>query len=160
MAANQPDSKTRAILFLCLGNICRSALAEGILRDLAVTGGKEGLLTIDSAGTGGWHVGEAPDPRAISKAAEHGVDISGQRGRQVGRDDFDRFDLILAMDRSNLETLRARAPGTHRAELHQFMVYTQGRNEDVPDPYYGGPEGFETVYRMLKKGCLALLDDL
>ena len=158
MALDNPDGKPRAILFVCLGNICRSALAEGVFRQLAAARDIE--VAIDSAGTGSWHIGEAPDPRAIDKAAEYGVDISKQRGRQVSAGDYDRFDLILAMDRSNLETLRARAPKNARAELHQFMPYALGRDADVPDPYYGGPEGFETVYRMLEEGCAAILSRL
>ena len=120
----------------------------------------ESSLTFDSAGTGDWHVGDPPDSRAIAKAAQHEIDISGQRGRQVAAADFDDFDLMLAMDRSNLQTLADRAPVSHGAGLYLFMDYTLGRNEDVPDPYYGGPEGFDLVFRMIEEGGDALLERL
>ena len=154
------DRKPTAILFVCLGNICRSAMAEGIFRTLATARGCEDGLIIDSAGTGNWHVGKPPDSRAVSKAHEHGIDISGQRGRQVAAADFDRFDLVLAMDRANLETLRARAPAVHHAHLQLFMSFASGRDVEVPDPYYGGPGGFEQVYRMIEAGGTTLLDRL
>ncbi|MCP4315817.1 MAG: low molecular weight phosphotyrosine protein phosphatase [Hyphomicrobiales bacterium] len=160
MAPEATDRKSTAILFVCLGNICRSALAEGIVRNLAEERGLADMLTIDSAGTGSWHVGEPPDSRAIAKAAQYVIDISEQRGRQVAQEDFDRFDLMLAMDGSNLQTLHARSPNSCRAGLNLFMDYTVGRNEDVPDPYYGGPDGFETVFRMIERGGAALLDGI
>lgn len=150
--------KPTSILFVCLGNICRSAMAEGIFRDQASKRGCSEELMIDSAGTGSWHVGNPPDSRAVAKALEHGIDISGQRGRQVGPEDFGRFDLILAMDRSNLETLEVRAPARHRAQVALFMAYANGQEKEVPDPYYGGPEGFEQVFRMIEAASSALLD--
>lgn len=156
MTSETTDRKPASILFVCLGNICRSALAEGIFRNLAGGIGMDNRLAIDSAGTGSWHVGDPPDSRAIAKAAQYDVDISGQRARQVCEEDFDRFDLILAMDRSNLRTLADRAPASCSAGIFLFMDYTLDRDEDVPDPYYGGPEGFEKVYRMIEEGGKSL----
>jgi len=157
MAPEPTNRKPTAILFVCLGNICRSAMAEGIFRKLAAKDGRDAGLVIDSAGTGSWHVGKPPDLRAIAKAREHGIDIAGQRGRQVASADFQHFDLMLAMDRSNLETLLARAPASHHARIHLFLSHATGRNADVPDPYYGGPEGFEQVYRMIEDAGTELL---
>jgi protein-tyrosine phosphatase len=140
------------ILFVCLGNICRSSLAEGILRHVAA----DDLVDVDSAGTGGWHIGDPPDRRSIAVARKHGVDIARQRCRKVDASDFEPFDLILAMDRSNLANLRAMAPPAAQHKLHLFLDYTLGVDRDVPDPYYKGPEGFETVYDMLLQGCRSL----
>lgn len=146
---------TKAILFVCLGNICRSPLAEGICRNMTQSRGL-GELLIESAGTGSWHVGDPPDPRSIAKAAEYGINIADQRARKIRSSDFERFDLILAMDRSNLSTLRAAAPEANRNRIHHFMTLALGQPVDVPDPYTGGADGFETVYRMLDEGCEAL----
>ncbi|MTH98215.1 low molecular weight protein-tyrosine-phosphatase [Roseibium sp. RKSG952] len=137
---------TKAILFVCLGNICRSPLAEGIFRRRAEERGQTDTYRFDSAGTGAWHVGNPPDPRSIAIARHHGIDISGQRARQVVEADFKRFDLILAMDRSNLETLSGRMPATGTAQVQLLLDHPP---QDVPDPYYGGPQGFEQVYQML-----------
>lgn len=144
------------ILFVCLGNICRSPLAEGILRHVA----GDGLVDVDSAGTGGWHIGDPPDRRSIAVARKHGIDIARQRCRRVHAGDFEAFDLIFAMDASNLATLRAMAPLDAQHKLHLFLEYTQGIIIDVPDPYYEGPEGFETVYNMLFEGCMLLIGRL
>ncbi|MBP1858536.1 low molecular weight protein-tyrosine-phosphatase [Rhizobium herbae] len=144
------------ILFVCLGNICRSPLAEGILRHVS----GDFPVDVDSAGTGGWHVGDPPDHRSIAVARRHGIDIAGQRGRKVDRRDFEAFDLILAMDRSNLASLRALAPPAARHKPHLFLDYALGVERDVPDPYYEGPEGFETVYSMLFEGCSSLIGRL
>ncbi|MEM9106299.1 MAG: low molecular weight protein-tyrosine-phosphatase [Pseudomonadota bacterium] len=160
MGSEPVNLKHKSILFVCLGNICRSAMAEGIFRKMAVKHGHAEQLFMDSAGTGSWHIGNPPDSRAIAKAREHGIDISGQRGRQVGPDDFDRFDLMLAMDRSNLDTLKVRAPAKSSAHVALFLAYASGREDDVPDPYYGGPEGFEQVYRMIETAGAALLERL
>ncbi|MDL2404069.1 low molecular weight protein-tyrosine-phosphatase [Rhizobium calliandrae] len=143
------------ILFVCAGNICRSPLAEGIFRHLASEAGCE--FEIDSAGTGGWHQGERPDRRSIAAAANHGLDISGQRARRIEVADFDRFDLILAMDQDNLKNLRKFAPADALGKLHLFHAFTLGSNKDIPDPYYGGHEDFEAVYTKLLAGCIALL---
>lgn len=146
---------TQAILFVCLGNICRSPLAEGIFRNMAQSAGL-GEVLIESAGTGNWHEGDPPDPRSIAKAAQYGIDIGGQRARKIRPSDFDRFDLIVAMDRSNLSTLRTMAPQSSHDRIHHFMTLSLDRPTDVPDPYTGGADGFETVYRMLLEGCEAL----
>ena len=144
------------ILFVCLGNICRSPLAEGILRHVA----GDIPVDVDSAGTGGWHIGNPPDRRSIAVALKHGIDIASERCRKVHPADFDAFDLIFAMDRSNLADLRAMAPLPARHKLHLFLAYTKGTATDVPDPYYEGPEGFETVYSMLFEGCSSLAGTL
>lgn len=136
---------TPSILFVCLGNICRSPLADGALRhrvqqlDLG--------WTVDSAGTGGWHAGEAPDVRAIAVARASGVDISGLRARQVRADDFDRFDLILAMDHDNLAGLKRLAPPSSPAELSLALDLVAGREgQAVADPYYGDASGFNATW--------------
>lgn len=158
MAPAVTDGKSSSILFVCLGNICRSPMAEGVFRSLVRESGLDRTMTIDSAGTGAWHVGDPPDPRAVAKAAEHGVDISDQRARQFADSDFKRFDLILAMDESNLETLKLRSPGPLAAGVHRFMEFALNKPADIPDPYYGGADGFETVYRMLEAGCSSILE--
>ncbi len=142
------------ILFVCLGNICRSPLAEGILRHRIEAAGLGQTIAVDSAGTAAWHAGKAPDPRSIAVAARHGIDISSLRARQVSRADFDRFDLVLAMDADNLAELRRIAPAGSRATVRRFLP------RDVPDPYYGGEDGFAEVHAMLAAGCDALLAEL
>jgi protein-tyrosine phosphatase len=150
MSAKPP----RSILFVCLGNICRSPLAEGVFRHVAGQAGAN--LIIDSAGTGAWHAGNPPDPRSIAVAAAYGVDIAMQRARKVAPGDFQRFDLLLGLDRSNVETLVARAPAEARGKVHLFMDYAGLGPRDVPDPYYGGDGGFEAVYRMIREASEAL----
>jgi protein-tyrosine phosphatase len=144
------------ILFVCLGNICRSPLAEGILRHAA----GDGPIEVDSAGTGGWHIGDPPDRRSIAVALKHGIDVARQRCRKVDSHDFEAFDLIFAMDGSNLAHLRAMAPLAAQHKLHLFLDYALGVPRDVPDPYYEGPEGFEMVYNMLFEGCRSLTGKL
>lgn len=135
-----------AILFVCLGNICRSPLADGALRHAVAQNGLR--WTVDSAGTGGWHAGDAPDARAIAVAARHGVDISRLRGRQVRSDDFIRFDLILAMDHDNLAGLHAIAPSDHTADVRLALDLVDGRSgQAVADPYYGDARGFDATWR-------------
>jgi len=148
-----------SVLFLCLGNICRSPLAEGVFRAEVERRGLADELHIDSAGTGGWHVDESPDPRSVAVARDHGVDISRQRARRLAADDFTGFDWIVAMDRDNLRTARDRRPGGAKARLVQFMDYVpDAPGSDVPDPYYGGPQGFQHVYDLLAAGAGPLLD--
>ncbi|HRW75513.1 MAG: low molecular weight phosphotyrosine protein phosphatase [Lewinellaceae bacterium] len=136
------------ILMVCLGNICRSPLAEGIFRRHVETRGLD--WTIDSAGTGSWHAGERPDPRSIRIAERNGLDISTQRARQVHPDDFMEFNLIFAMDKTNLRHLLDMREGRHRgADIHLFLDYAHpGTSEDVPDPYWDD-QGFARVYHML-----------
>lgn len=152
-----------SILFVCLGNICRSPLAEGIFAHLAESRGIGGEFRVDSAGTGAYHTGERPDSRSIAVASNHGVNLYGV-ARQVTHGDFSDFDVIVAMDRSNRRSLeRMRGRGTHndRTEIVMMRDYDPERgNPDVPDPYYGGPDGFERVYRMLERCCDRLLDTL
>lgn len=145
------DAKPKkSILFVCLGNICRSPLAEGVFAAVLEEKRLSEHFELDSAGTGGWHAGSAPDPRSVAIAASHGIDISGQKARKVNADDFSRFDLILAMDRSNVEELQRLAPAAARERIHLFLEFADGKVRDVPDPYYGGPDGFAAVYRMIR----------
>ncbi len=148
------------ILMVCLGNICRSPMAEGVLRHLARERGVK--LTIDSAGTEGYHVGEAPDRRARSTMKRFGMDIDHLRARQVRREDLDRFDLLLAMDGTVLEEVRAMAPDARAAARVRGMMEFAPRIDprEVPDPYYGDEGDFEEVYRLLHAACNGLLDHL
>ena len=146
-----------AVLFVCLGNICRSPLAEGIFRHLTRHHADGQRLVIDSAGTGAWHQGEGPDPRSVAVAARHGIDISGQRARQVVAADFTRFDVILAMDGSNLSDLRRMAPARATAKVRLFL---DAPPRDVPDPYYGGADGFEAVFAMVEQGARRVAEEL
>lgn len=134
-----------SVLFVCLGNICRSPLAEAAFRAAAQAAGLE--AEADSAGTASYHVGSPPDPRSIAKAAEKGMDIRHYRGRQVEQSDFTRFTHILALDQQNLRNLQAIAPDNASAHLGLLLDMVPGREgEAVPDPYYGGPEGFELTW--------------
>lgn len=139
------------VLFVCLGNICRSPLAEGAFRAAAQERGLSCL--IDSAGTASYHVGSQPDPRAIAVASLHGIDISGQAARQIERDDFYRFTHIIAMDRANLEGLRGKAPRDGTARLAMLMDAVEGRRgEPVADPYYGDTAAFEAAWSVISVG--------
>lgn len=141
------------VLMVCLGNICRSPLAEGVLRKMAEDRGVQ--LEVDSCGTANYHVGEAPDPRSIKKAEEYGIDISGLKGRQFSAVDFDRFDRIFVMDTQNLKDVLAKARTREDIEKVQLMMsqlYPDGKI-NVPDPYYGDFDGFEEVYQMLNNAC-------
>jgi protein-tyrosine phosphatase len=149
------------LLFVCLGNICRSPTAEGVMRDLVEREGLQEEIELDSAGTGSWHVGEPPDARASATAARRGITLDG-RARQVHGPDFEDFDLILAMDSSNLAELRRLAPGEQqRAKVRLLREYdpaSAGRRDlDVPDPYYGAPGGFEEVLDLVQAACGGLL---
>ncbi len=147
-----------AILLVCLGNICRSPIAEGTLRHAA---GQAGLgLVIDSAGCGGWHAGEPPDRRSVAVAERHGVFIHDQEARQVTRADFGRFDLILGLDRDNVRHLERMRPDGARARVALFLKEALGVDKDVPDPYYGSAADFETVYALCEKASAALIKRL
>lgn len=143
------------ILYVCTGNICRSPLGEGITRHLAREMGLD--ITTASAGTHGYHVGEPPDRRSSEVARRHGVSLQGQKARAVSLNDFDDFDLILAMDRGHLRHLEAMAPSGSRAKVALFMAHTMETDEDVPDPYYGQLDDFEEVYQMVLSGVRRLL---
>lgn len=145
-----------ALLFVCLGNICRSPLAEGALRHAAQQQNLD--LTIESAGTGSWHIGDPPDPRAIAAAARGGVDISGQRARQVTAADFTRFDHIIALDRSNLRDLQALKPDSATATLSLLLDHVPGREgQGVADPYTGTAEDFDLTWAEVNAAVPALL---
>jgi protein-tyrosine phosphatase len=150
------------ILFVCMGNICRSPTAEGVMRRLLDEAGLADRVDVESAGTGGWHAGEPPDERATLAARRRGVTLEGA-ARQVRSDDFRRFDLLIALDRSNLRELLLRAPDEDAAEkvrlLREFDPAAAG-DLDVPDPYYGGDRGFETVLDMVAAACRGLIDEL
>jgi protein-tyrosine phosphatase len=150
--------KRVSILFVCMGNICRSPLAEGIFRHTAAEAGLSDKFAIDSAGTGGWHEGDPPDRRSAATARQHGIDISAQRARRIRSEDFAAFDLVIAMDRNNVAELRRASPNARN--IHLFGDIALGTGEDIPDPYYGGPEGFEHVYARLLAGCMKLLGEL
>lgn len=145
------------VLMVCLGNICRSPLAEGILKHKVYQRGLQ--WQVDSAGTGAWHVGEQPDPRSIDVAQRFGIDITDQRARQFDPQDFERFDLILAMDRQILRQLQQMATHPeHRRKIRLLLdVVHPGQGQEVPDPYYGGSEGFEKVFRLIDTACDRLL---
>ncbi len=148
-----------AILVVCTGNICRSPTGEGVLRHLA---GKRGLadrVRIESAGTHDYHVGEGPDPRSVRHASKRGYDLSRLRAAQVSREDFFTYDYILAMDRGHLRILHSMAPHDAKARLGLFLeASARWKGEDVPDPYYGGVEGFEEVLDMVEEAAERWLD--
>lgn len=150
-----------SVLFVCMGNICRSPTAEGVTRVLAERLGVADRFEFDSAGTHDYHIGKAPDQRASQAAAGRGYDLSALRARQVERDDFVRFDRVLAMDRDNLELLRQSCPTEHLGKLGLFLEFAMGcAVEEVPDPYYGGPEGFEHVLDLVEDAAAGLLGQL
>ena len=151
--AGDDRKKKRAILFVCTGNICRSPTAEGIFKSLCRQAGIE--LRVESAGLGDWHVGQPPDERAQHHARNRGYDLSAQRARQVRARDFDEFDLILAMDRGHLRALERMAPPRQRTKIRLFAA-----DRDVPDPYYGGADGFEQVLDLVEAYCARLLREL
>ncbi|ALN80349.1 low molecular weight protein-tyrosine-phosphatase [Lysobacter antibioticus] len=142
------------LLIVCLGNICRSPVAEGVLRARIAASSVAGQVELDSAGTGDWHVGQPPDRRSIANAAEHGVDISGLRARQLAASDYTEFDWLLCADRANLRDVRARAPRGARARSALLLDWCGLETEgEVPDPYTGGPAQFEHVFRLLDRAA-------
>ena len=148
------------ILFVCLGNICRSPTAEGVMRGLIAESGLESDVEVESAGTGSWHIGDPPDPRSVAAAAQRGVALEGE-ARQVALDDFERFDLLVAMDRANRDDLLRLAPDEEaRAKVRLLRELGEGLDEDVPDPYYGGEEGFAEVVEIIERNCRALTGQL
>ena len=151
---------TVSVLFVCLGNICRSQLAEGVLRHKVKELGIANQFTIDSAGTGSWHVGNPPDARGIEAAASRGFDISGQRARQLHAGDFGDFHYLLAMDRSNLAVMEDHRPPGFEGKLDLFLEFSGLGNREVPDPYYGSEGGFYTCLDLIEAGCDGLLKRL
>jgi protein-tyrosine phosphatase len=149
------------VLFVCLGNICRSPTAEAVFRQLVARADRPLAIEIDSAGIGDWHIGEPPDRRAQAAARRRGVDMSTIRARQFVHDDFALFDLILAMDRQNLAELRRRAPAQYRERVRLFLEFApELEAHDVPDPYYGGEAGFEEVLDLTEQAARGLLAHL
>ncbi|WP_215781884.1 MULTISPECIES: low molecular weight protein-tyrosine-phosphatase [unclassified Paludibacterium] len=154
-------SRGYSVLFVCHGNICRSPTAEAVMRQRAVRAGLGSVLQVDSAGTSAYHVGEAPDRRSQRVAGQRGYDMSALRARQVTDEDFERFDLILAADRHNLADLRARCPAALQHKLALMLsVLPQGSEQEVPDPYYGGPSGFDHVLDLLEAACDGWLEKI
>ena len=142
------------LLVVCLGNICRSPVAEGVLRARIATSTLAGRVELDSAGTGDWHVGEPPDRRAIANAAGHGIDIGGLSARQLAQADYRRFDWLLCADRANLRDVRARAPDDAHARIALLLDWAGVEDEgEIPDPYTGGASQFEHVYRLLDRAA-------
>lgn len=146
------------VLFVCLGNICRSPTAEAVFRELLRREAAGLAVDVDSAGTHGYHAGEPPDARAIAAAARRGIDMSDLRARTLEAADFERFDLVLAMDEQNFRRLERLAPAGYRHRLRLFLDYAPGLGRrDVPDPYYGGETGFEEVLDLVEAASRGLL---
>lgn len=150
--------KDYRVLFVCLGNICRSPTAEGVCRHLVEQRGWGDRVRVDSAGTGAWHVGEAPDQRSQAEARRRGVDLGGIRARAVAASDFENFDAILAMDSDNLLALRGNCPVQHTHKLSLLLDFAPSAGvRDVPDPYYGSGDGFRRVFDLVEAGCEGFL---
>ena len=158
--ADRPDPDAR-ILFVCMGNICRSPTAEGVFRHLATTEAPDLVVQVDSAGTHAYHIGEPPDQRAQRAAERRGVSLAALRARRVVEEDFSRFDLVLAMDRLNVTMLQEQCPAEHADRIGLFLVYAPqlGRIE-VPAPYHGGSNGFELVLDLVEEASRGLLSQL
>jgi low molecular weight protein-tyrosine phosphatase len=153
-----PAENSTSVLFVCLGNICRSPTAEGVFTALAAREGLQETIHVDSCGTSDWHIGSPPDSRATAAAAERGYDISQLRGRQVDAGDFERFDFILAMDEDNLAELDALRPDHYSGHLGLFLEFARDTAlTNVPDPYYKGDEGFVHVLDLIESASAGLL---
>ncbi len=147
------------VLFVCMGNICRSPLAQGVFENVLRREGLEDEVFVDSAGTGHWHVGSPPDERALSAASLRGLDLSAQRARQIAREDCQNFDYILTMDEENYHMVSSLCRGS--AVVRPFLDFATGSPErEVPDPYYGGPDGFEHVLDLVEEASEGLLEDI
>lgn len=153
--------KTINVLFVCMGNICRSPTAHGVFQALVKRNKLSDKIQVDSAGTHAYHVGEPPDKRAQATALASGYNLSAQRARQVEVEDFERFDYVIAMDQANLNALRKLSPPALRQRVQLLMSYAPQRPEvEVPDPYYGGPKGFDDVLEMVEVASQGLLDHI
>jgi len=153
-------TQTTSVLFVCMGNICRSPTAEGVFRYFVEQAGMSDRLNIDSAGTHAYHVGEPSDRRARAAAERRGMSLEGISARRVSADDYERFDYIIAMDEDNMARLQAEAPEGHGARLHLFLEFADVSETDVPDPYYGGAAGFERVLDLVEAASRGLLETL
>lgn len=152
---------TSRVLFVCTGNICRSPTAEGVARHMLRNAGLVDRIVVDSAGTHGYHVGELPDPRTRKAALSRGYDLSAQRARKLETADFQRFDLLLAMDGGHLRFMQRMCPEVYRHKLDLFMRFARNHDlEEVPDPYYGGDAGFEAVLNYCEDAVQGLIDRL
>lgn len=155
------DAVRVRVLFVCMGNICRSPTAEGVFRHLLRGSPFEGMIETDSAGTHGYHLGEPPDRRAQDTARQRGIDLSDLRARRVTREDFEFFDYVLAMDLENLRGLRTLCPSAYHDKVRLFMDFAPDLGvREVPDPYYGGPRGFEQVFDLVEEAAQGLLEDI
>lgn len=153
------EERKPSVLFVCTGNICRSPTAEGILRKRVQELGLE--VVVDSAGTHGYHVGDAPDPRSVRAAARRGYDISRLKGRKLSSDDFERFDFVVALDDEHMRLMRRNCPPELQHKLHGMMTFSpQAGHQEVPDPYYGPADGFELVLDLLEEAIEGLLKEL
>lgn len=149
------------VLFVCMGNICRSPTAEGVFRELVKRKGLSEVIRSDSAGTGDWHVGKEPDKRAQQTALVRGYDLSDLRARQAIAKDFIAFDYVVAMDRSNYMNLENICPDGYQDRLHMFLsFFADSPEEEVPDPYYGGPAGFDYVFDLVEEAAQGLIEDI
>jgi protein-tyrosine phosphatase len=149
------------VLFVCMGNICRSPTAHGVFRSMVNEAGLDHLIEIDSAGTHAYHVGNSPDRRAMATAASRGIDLSDLEARRVESEDFASFDYVIAMDQDNFLSLSEICPDEHIAKIQLFMDFApQMRTREVPDPYYGGKAGFERVFDLVDAASRALLEDI
>jgi protein-tyrosine phosphatase len=149
------------VLFVCLGNICRSPTADGIFRQLVMRENLNQKILVDSAGTGGWHIGKAPDSRTVAAAYQRGYDLSILRARQVNVQDFAEFDYLLAMDKSNLSDLQRMKPSSYTGHLGLFLEFgSRGDYREVPDPYYGSNDGFELVLDLVEDAAQGLLNHI
>ncbi len=149
------------VLFVCMGNICRSPTAQGVFEKLVAESNLADVVQVDSAGTHAYHIGEKPDARASEAALRRGIDLSRQRARRVSAEDFEKFDYVLAMDYSNLEALAGLSQPEHSPKLRLFLEYAPGLEmREVPDPYYGGATGFERVLDLIEQAAAGLLADI
>lgn len=149
------------VLFVCLGNICRSPTAHGVFQHMVIQGGWQDKITVDSAGTSDWHIGHPPDKRTVQAASQRGYDLSDLRARQAQTSDFRTYQYILAMDESNLYELQRLSPKHYAGHLGLFLGFSsQDSYEEVPDPYYGGAQGFETVLDLVENASQGLLEHI
>jgi protein-tyrosine phosphatase len=155
------DNKEKiSVLFVCMGNICRSPTAEGVFRHVVNEAGLGEQITADSAGTHAYHIGEPPDRRAMAAAERRGVSLSEIRARRISESDFEDFDYVIAMDEENHMRLLEQSPEEHQGKVQLFLSFVEGVETEVPDPYYGGATGFERVLDLVEEASISLLEKL